>query len=193
MRAMALKLFRSTGYSSILLAGETRLALHPAWMILAVSLWAGFACNVVLWRQLAGSSLAIGMKPALAMALLVAGASATVISICGWRKTVKPTATLVLLIAAVAAVSIWTDARPVDATLLGAGMARLLLPSWASLTRWQFFALLAALALVPMIWMRHTPLRRLSAQRQLRVNLTGALIGAAVMALGGWLLLHVAA
>jgi glucan phosphoethanolaminetransferase (alkaline phosphatase superfamily) len=193
MRRMALKLFRSTGYSSILLAGETRLALHPAWMILAMSLWAGFACNVALWRQLAGSSLATGMMPALALALFVTGASATVISLCGWRKTIKPAATLMLLIAALAAVSIWTEGKPVDAALLGRGMARLLLPSGGSLSRWQSFALLAALALIPMIWMWRTPLRRLPAHKQLGVNLTGSLIGAAVMAIGGWLMLRAAA
>jgi glucan phosphoethanolaminetransferase (alkaline phosphatase superfamily) len=190
MRRMALKLFRSTGYSSILLAGETRLALHPVWMILAISLWVGLVCNVALWRQLAGSSLATGMKPALALALLVTGASVTVISFCGWRKTVKPVATLVLLVAALSAVSIWSDGKLVDGSLLGHGMTRLLLPSWAGLFRWQFFGLLAALALVPLIWMWHTPLRRLSANKQLTVTLAGSVLGLALTGCGMWLLLR---
>ena len=43
---MSLKLFRSTGYSSILAPGESRVATHPGWVILAISLWIGFACNV---------------------------------------------------------------------------------------------------------------------------------------------------
>jgi lipid A ethanolaminephosphotransferase len=185
---MALKLFRSTGYSSILMAGETRLPMHPGWMILTMSAWAGFACNVALWRQLAGTGA--GMGTALAQVLLVAGASATVISLLGWRKTIKPAATLVLLAAALSACSIWSDGLPVDGMLLGHGMAGLLLPSWPSLFRWQVWALLTGLALIPMTWMWHTPLRRLSAQRQLNVNFVGSLIGAALMGVGGWLLLH---
>lgn len=193
MRRMDLKLFRSTGYSSTLMAGETRLALHPARMVLVLSLWTGLACNVCLWRQLSGSSLAIGMPHALALAMFISGASGTLISVCGWRKTIKPAATLVLFAAAMAAVSAWSDGRPVDAALLGNGIAHLLLPSWAGLLRWQFFGLLAALALIPMIWMWRTPLRRLPAHRQLHVNLTGALAGAAVMAAGGWLLLRTGA
>ncbi len=185
---MALKLFRSTGYSSILMAGETRLAMHPGWMILAMSAWAGFACNVALWRQLAGTGA--GMGAALALALSVAGVSATVISLFGWRKTIKPAGTLVLLAAALSACSIWSEGLPVDGMLLGHGMAGLLLPSWPSLLRWQVWALLTGLALVPMMWMWNTPLRRLSAQRQLNVNIVGSLIGVAAMGIGGWLLLH---
>jgi lipid A ethanolaminephosphotransferase len=185
---MALKLFRSTGYSSILMAGETRLAMHPGWMILAISAWAGLACNVALWRELAGTGARMGA--ALALALSVAGASAVVVSLLGWRKTIKTAATLVLLAAALSACSIWSEGLPVDGMLLGHGMAGLLLPSWPSLFRWHVWALLGGLALVPMIWMWNTPLRRLSAQRQLNVNIAGSLIGAAVLATGSWLLLH---
>ena len=185
---MALKLFRSTGYSSILMAGETRLAMHPGWMVLAISGWAGFACNVALWRELAGTGA--GMGPALALALSVAGASAAAISLLGWRKTIKPTATLVLLAAALSACSIWSEGLPVNGMLLGHGMAGLLLPSWPSLLRWHVWALLATLALVPMMWMWNTPLRRLSGDRQLKVNIVGTLGGAAMLAVGGWLLLH---
>jgi glucan phosphoethanolaminetransferase (alkaline phosphatase superfamily) len=188
---MALKLFRSTGYSSILMAGETtRLAMHPGWMILAVSVWAGFVCNVALWRQLGGTGHPGGMGPALALALSIAGACGLVLSLFGWRKTIKPAATLILFIAALTACSIWSDALPVDSTLLGGGLASLILPSWASLLRWRVSALLAGLALVPSVWMWHTPLRRLPAHRQLNVNIVGSLLGAAALGLGGWLLLH---
>jgi len=185
---MALKLFRSTGYSSILMAGETRLAMHPGWMILAMSGWVGFACNVALWRELAGTGA--GMGAALALALSVAGVSAAFISLLGWRKTIKPATTLVLLAAALSACSIWSDGLAVDGMLLGHGMAGVLLPSWPSLLRWQVWAVLGGLALVPMMWMWHTPLRRLSGPSQLKVNMVGALIGAAILAIGSWLLLH---
>ena len=63
---MALKLFRSTGYSSIFAPGQSRLAMHPGWMIAALGAWAGFVCNVALWRELAGSAQpAMGLPRAL--------------------------------------------------------------------------------------------------------------------------------
>ena len=188
---MALKLFRSTGYSSILMAGETsRIAMHPGWMVLAVAAWAGLACNVALWRQFAGAGSAAGMGQALALALAIGGACGVVLSLLGWRKTLKPVATLILGIAATTACSVWSGGLPVDSALFNRGLASLILPSWASLLRWQVSALLVALAFVPMVWMWNKPLRRLSGQRQRNVNISGALLGAAVLAIGVWLLLQ---
>ena len=62
---MALKLFRSTGYSTLLMPGEARLAMHPGWLVLATSLWLGLACNVALWRELSGSAMGTGLATAL--------------------------------------------------------------------------------------------------------------------------------
>ena len=185
---MALKLFRSTGYSSILMAGETRLALHPGWMILAVSLWAGFVCNVALWRALAGSEAAPSIVHVLVLGAAISGACAFGLSLLGWRKTFKPAATLVLIVAALAASSIWTQGLPVDATLFDRRPSTVLLPPWASLLRWQVLASLAGLALVPDLWLWQKPLRRLSGPAQLKVNLAGMLLGGAVVVAAGWLL-----
>ena len=87
--AMSLKLFRSTGFESILTPGETRASLHPGWIITATSAWAGFVCNVALWRELWA-----GDRPALARAFalgaFVAAICAVILSVLGWRKTLKP-------------------------------------------------------------------------------------------------------
>lgn len=185
---MSLKLFRSTGYSSILSPGETRAATHPAWMIAVVSAWAGFACNVALWRALASADLAAMMR-ALTVGALLGAAYAMVLSVLGWRKTLKPAGTLVLFMVASAAASIWAQALPMDATLLDKGLSRLIVPSWASLLRWQMSALLVGLALVPSVWLWHTDVRRLPGPKQLNINLLGALIAGTVLAGSGLLLL----
>ena len=185
---MALKLFRSTGYSSILMAGETRLALHPGWMILAVSLWAGYVCNVALWRALAGSEGAAGAGHVLVLGAFLSGVCAMFLSLLGWRKTLKPAATLILILAALAACSIWSQALRVDATLLDRTPSTVLVPPWASLLRWQVLASLAGLALVPAFWLWQKPLRRLSGPEQLKVNIAGIVLGAAVAAASGWML-----
>jgi hypothetical protein len=184
---MSLKLFRSTGYSSILLAGETRVATHPGWVIAAAGAWAGFAPNVALWRALAsgdGAALARG----LILGVLVGGACAALLSLLGWRKTLKPATIAVLFLVALAAVAIWEQALAVDAGLLQRGLTELVVPSWASLLRWQTPTLLVALAVAPSVWVAHTHVRRLPGPRQLGVNLTGAAIAAALVAAAGFVL-----
>jgi len=182
---MALKLFRTTGYSSILAPGETRLAMHPFWVVLAVSFWAGFVCNVAMWRGLRGSaSLAHGI----AVGAAVAAASMLVLSVLGWRKTLKPAAMLVLALAALGSSTIWGHAWPVDGTLLERRASSIFVPPWPMLLGWQLWATLACLALLPAIWVSQRQLRRLSTGQELRVNLAGAVIALAVLVASAWLL-----
>ena len=183
---MGLKLFHETGYSSILMPGETRVGLHPAWLVLAVSLWAGFAANVALWRALAGT--AGGLGQAVTTGFLVAGAAGALLSLLGWRKTLKPAAILVLLAAGFVAASIWSKALPVDASLLSQKPSAMVVPSWASFLRWQVLAALAGLGFVPAIWVWRAHLRRLPAGQQLGVNVLGLLTGLAVAAASAFLL-----
>ena len=84
---MRLKLFRATGYSTLLMPGEVRTSPHPGWLVLAVSLWVGLACNVALWRQVAGSPLAAGWPATLLLAAFVTGAGICVLSLLAWRRT----------------------------------------------------------------------------------------------------------
>jgi glucan phosphoethanolaminetransferase (alkaline phosphatase superfamily) len=185
---MSLKLFRSTGYSSILVPGETRVAMHPGWVVFATSLWIGFVCNVALWRELLpGGEGGKGLAWAATTGAFTAAASGLVLSLFGWRRTLKTTATLMLALAALAACAMWAQSLPLDASLLDKG-PRGLLPVWPSLLRWQVPALLMALGLLPMLWLWHTQLRRLPGPDQLAANSTGMAIGCAVLAVTGWLL-----
>ena len=181
---MSLKLFRSTGYSSILAPGETRVLMHPAWVVVATSLWAGFACNVALWRALADGP---GLQRALFSGWLLAALAAGVLSLLGWRRTLKPAATLVLLLAALSAGGIWSHALPADANVFSQQLSSLL-PTWASLLRWQVPTLLAGLGLLPMLWVWSTDLRRLPGPEQMRTNLTGMVL-AGVLGAGALYLL----
>ncbi|WP_298924830.1 hypothetical protein [uncultured Ramlibacter sp.] len=187
---MTLKLFRSTGYSSILVPGETRVAMHPGWLVMAISLWVGLACNVVLWRALAsGSAAATGR--ALILALLLAAMVGILLSLLGWRRTLKSCASLLVLLAAVAACAWWLQPPPADGGLWDRGSP--VLPAGASLVRWQLLALLAALALPPMLWLRLVQVRRLPGSQQLGFNASGAVIGCVVLAASGYLLARILA
>ena len=184
---MSLKLFRSTGYSSILGPGETRVAPHPSWLVLTVSLWIGFACNVALWRQLRGLEGSPGFPAALAAGAFIASASAAVLSVLGWRRTLKRAAGALLLLAALVAACIWVQGLPLDRSLLNQGLRALVIPAWPSLLRWQFPALLVVLGVVPAIWLSQLRLRRLAGPQQLQANITGLLIALAVLAISSWL------
>jgi glucan phosphoethanolaminetransferase (alkaline phosphatase superfamily) len=185
---MSLKLFRSTGYSSILGPGETRLATHPGWVVLAVSLWIGFACNVALWRHLRGLDGAPGLHSSLLAGAFIAAACGTVLSLLGWRRTLKRTASILLLLAALVAACIWVQALPLDGGLLDQGLRALVLPAWPSLLRWQFPALLVGLGVVPMLWLSQLRLRRLPGPKQLQANVTGMALGLFALVVTGWLL-----
>jgi lipid A ethanolaminephosphotransferase len=184
---MSLKLFRSTGYSSILVPGETRVAMHPAWLALATSAWIAFACNVALWRALVSGEPGLGR--ALAVGVFTGAASGLVLSVLGWRRTLKPAASALLLLAAVAAAGLWTQAAPLDASLLARRFGALL-PPWTSLLGWQVPLLLVVLGLAPLLWVWQAQLRRLPGPEQLTANAVGFAIAAALMAASGWLLLQ---
>jgi glucan phosphoethanolaminetransferase (alkaline phosphatase superfamily) len=189
---MSLKLFRSTGYSSILAPGESRVATHPAWLVLAVSAWIGFACNVALWGELRLIGDGPGLPRALLWGVFIASSCGLLLSLLGWRRTLKRTATLLLLLAALAAASLWVQGRPLDGELLAYGIRGTLLPSWPSLLRWQFPALLAVLGLAPMLWVWQLQIRRLPGPQQLAANLGGMAIATVALVLSGWFLFRVA-
>lgn len=187
---MSLKLFRSTGYSSLLAPGESRVATHPAWLVLLVSLWIGFACNPALWRELRSLGDGPGWGNALLAGLLIAGTCASLLSLLGWRRTLKRAATVLLLFAAFAAACIWVQAKPLDSSLFEQGLKTLVLPQWPSLLRWQFPALLVALGFVPMLFVWQVQVRRLPGPQQLASNITGMLLGLGAMAIASWFLFN---
>lgn len=184
--AMSLKLFRSTGYHSILTPGETRLALHPGWAVASAAGWIGFACNVWLWHALAtGGS---GLLPALALAAGITGAAACLLSLFGWRRTFKPVATAVLLLAALMAGGAWVNGVPAQALADDTFRLASMLPPWAALFRWQVPTLLVVLGLLPVLWLWNLQLRRLSGPAQMGANLWG-MVGWGLLAAAGFFLL----
>lgn len=180
---MALRLFRNTGYSTLLMPGETRKATHPARLVLWASLWIAFACNVAVWRFLGGSA---DWRAAIGSAAVIGGGAGVVLSLLGWRRTLKLAVTLAVIAAALAAAGMWTQQLPVHT--LWQGPPRTMMPAWASFMRWQVLLLVLGLAVVPIVWAWNHPLRRLSGPAQLRSNLAGAFVAALVFGAGVFLL-----
>lgn len=185
---MALKLFRSTGYSSIFGPGETRAAMHPGWLMLAVSLWAGFVCNVALWRALGSGAESGQLTVALALGAFTAAASGSLLCLLGWRRTLKPAATLVLFAAALSACAIWVQGLPLDASAAQTHLSTMLIPPWASFLRWRVLLLVAVLAVAPSVWVWNTKVQRLPGPSQLVINGAGMLVALGLLAVAGVLL-----
>lgn len=177
---MGLKLFRTTGYSTLLLPGETRLAGHPGAVVLWASAWIALACNVAVWRLASGATA--DWRTTLVSIALMGGASAIFFSLFGWRRTLKPSVTLGLVAAALLACGLWSQQLPVAS--LWQGPPRSLLPAWASFLRWQVLGLFIVLALVPIVWVWNHSVRRLSGPEQFKSNFVGVLLGAGVAGAG---------
>ena len=180
---MALRLFRTTGYSTLLMPGESRIAPHPSRLVLWASLWLALACNVAVWRFLGGT---VDWRSAAASAALIAGGSGIVFSLLGWRRTLKPAITLALIAAALVAAGLWSQQLPIDT--LWQGPPRTMLPAWTSFMRWQVLAMVLVLAVVPIVWTWNQAVRKLPGPKQLESNIGGALLGACVFAAGLFLL-----
>jgi lipid A ethanolaminephosphotransferase len=159
--------------------GEARLAPHPARLVLWGCLWLALACNVGVWRFLVH-----GTEPraTVASVLLIAGGSGVVLSLLGWRRTIKPALTLGLVVGALFATGLWSQQLPIEA--LWQGPPRTWLPAWPSFLRWQALVLLLVLALVPVVFVWNAHMRRLSGPSQLKANLSGACLAAALFAAG---------
>ncbi len=186
---MSLKLFRSTGFHSILSPGETRIAPHPGWAVAGVAGWIAFVCNAWLWQALAGRG---ELLQPLLLGVLVFSAVAAALSLLGWRRTFKPLATLALLVAALLASGIWTQDLALATALEGRRLTSLL-PGWAALFGWQVPTLLALLGLAPVLWLWNKQLRRLSGPAQWKANLAGFFCYAPVAVVAAWVLERVPA
>jgi lipid A ethanolaminephosphotransferase len=181
---MSLKLFRSTGFHSILSPGETRVALHPGWAVAGVAGWIAVACNAWLWQALVRGHNPL--QPLLA-GVAAFGTVAAVLSAFGWRRTFKLAATVALLLAGLLAAGIWTQDISFASVLEGRRIASLL-PTWASLFGWQVPLLLVLVGGVPVWWLWHTQLRRLSAASQWKTNVWGVVLYAPLGAAAWWML-----
>ena len=179
---MALRLFRTTGYSTLLMPGEVKLGRHPGWLVLAVSLWIGIVCNVGVWRLFAGTG---SLREVLAAAALLGGGSGAVLGVLGWRRTLKFSITVLLLATALLAIGLWVQQLPLDA--MWQERPRALLPAWPNFLRGQVLVLMLALAVLPVVTVWNVTVRRLSGSSQMRVNTIAALIGV-VFVLAGLLL-----
>lgn len=163
-------------------------ALHPAWVVLLVSLWLATVCNVPLWREVAalpGQGSLRGYGFALAFGAIVTAGNAGLLALLAWRWTLKPAAVLLVLMAAFGAYFMLAYGIAIDASML-TNVVQTDVHEAGDLLSLRMLATVAALAAPPLLWLLRTPVRRLTPLRQVVHN--GLLLLAAIAVIVGSLL-----
>jgi lipid A ethanolaminephosphotransferase len=163
-------------------------ALHPAWVVLLVSLWLATVCNVPLWREVAalpGQGSLRGYGFALAFGAIVTAGNAGLLALLAWRWTLKPAAVLLVLMAAFGAYFMLAYGIAIDASML-TNVVQTDVHEAGDLLSLRMLATVAALAAPPLLWLLRTPVRRLPPLRQAVHN--GLLLLAAIAVIVGSLL-----
>ena len=169
---MALKLFHESEFAQSRVTPEDqRNSPHPALLVTLVALWVAGAGNLALWNALVNLSAPSAGKLwlALDMALLIASCCTALLSLLCWRWTLKPAATVLLLLAAWGADVMLLSPAPISSALF----ARALQAPWQTVVNngllWGA-VLLLVLALLPAALLWRMQLRRLSLRRNARHN-----------------------
>ena len=145
-------------------------ALAPAFIVLPIALWIAAFGNWPLWRALADTHTP-GSTPhswffLLGFGVLLVAGNAALLMLFAWRWTLKPVATLLLLITAFGAYFMLTYGIAIDASML-TNVLQTDVREAGDLLSWRMPAVVLALAGPPLWWMwrqpvaRHAPLRLL--------------------------------
>ncbi|KQO19223.1 phosphoethanolamine transferase [Acidovorax sp. Leaf78] len=155
-------------------------ALHPAWVVVFISVWLAAACNVPLWRevaQLPGHGSLRGWLFAAAFFVIVAAGNAALLSLLAWRLTLKPAAAVLVVMAAFGAYFMLAYGITIDASML-VNVLQTDAHEAADVLSWRMAGTVFALLAPPLVWLYRTPVRRLSTVRQVAHN--GALLLGAI-------------
>jgi lipid A ethanolaminephosphotransferase len=162
--------------------GEGHNPLALAWLGAA---WMGTLGNWPLWQTLlALPEMASwrGKLFVLAFCVMVTALTAFVLTLAAWRRTIKPVLALFLLAAAAAAHFMGTYHVVIDATMM-VNVLQTDARETRDLLSPRLLASVAVLGLLPIAWLWRAKLQPVSAWRQLKRNLLGALAAFAVMSL----------
>ena len=137
---MALKLFRTTEYSTSSLFSHTRptAGTRPAMLVIGCGLWLAVLGNVALWRAVAHGTDGGGLLMGVVLGIGIAAFNCALLSLLAWRSWLKPVITILFLLAAAGTWFLLADtAGPAD------------LKPWAW---WQRILTVLVVAIVPMMW-----------------------------------------
>jgi lipid A ethanolaminephosphotransferase len=178
---MALKLFRSTGYGTMLDAQSAAAwqkapaharSWNPIFVLLIVSAWLSTVCNYALWREL--SRIGRLNSPmdyvfAIGLAVIIFAAICAVFALLAWRKTIKPVAIFLLIAAALGAHFMTSYSVVIDRTMM-INTLQTNPSETRDLLNWKFFAALLLLGVLPSVWVLRARVRSVAWLKQATYN-----------------------
>jgi lipid A ethanolaminephosphotransferase len=159
--------------------------MRPLWVVVLASFWIATVCNVALWRALArlpGLSTSQVITISVALALVIALATAGLLSLLAWRWTLKPVIMLFCVSAAFGAYFMMTYGIVIDQTML-VNTLQTDVREARDLLNWRLLATVLVLAGVPsvLLWRQH--IRIQSTTRQVLSNVAALLASCVLLVL----------
>jgi lipid A ethanolaminephosphotransferase len=159
--------------------------IRQIWLVVLASVWIATVCNAALWRALArlpdlshGQAVTLG----LALGLVIALATAALLSLLAWRWTLKPVIALFLLSAALGAYFMMAYGVVIDKTMM-VNALQTDVRETRDLLNWRLAATVLALAVVPGFFLWRLQVRRKGAARQILSNAMTLIAASALLVL----------
>ena len=156
--------------------------MRQLWLVVWTSLWIATVCNVALWRELSrlpGLSSGQVLTISVALSLVIALATAALLSLLAWRWTLKPAITLFLVSAALGSYFMLAYGVVIDQTMM-VNTLQTDVRETRDLLNWRLLATLLVLAGLPLYFLWRQNVRRKKAVRQALAN-TLTLVGASAL------------
>lgn len=146
--------------------------MRQLWIVVLASLWIATVCNVALWRALAnlpGLSTGQAATISVALALVIALATAGLLSLLAWRWTLKPVVTLFLVSAAFGAYFMMAYGVVIDPNMM-VNTLQTDLRETRDLLNWSLAGTVMVLAVLPSFFLWRQKVRRTGMARQALFN-----------------------
>ena len=169
--------------------GAAPLARHPAWPILLISVWLATVCNAALWRALTALPNGTDLHSwgfVLAFAVIVAAGNVAVLSLLAWGRATKWVLGSFVLMAAFGSYFMLNYGIVIDSSML-TNVLQTDVREAGDLLNWRLPVTVLVLAVPPLWWLWHHPVRPLGVVRHVAHN--AGLLAAAVLVLVAALLL----
>ncbi len=189
---MGLKLFRSTGYNSILdtqtaalwqKTSKGPLGRNPVALVAGVSLWLATVGNWALWRELSRLGQlqsAGGYAFAVAFGCIIFGALCTLGAFLAWRRSIKPALVFVCLAAALGMHFMLSYGVVIDTTMI-VNVLQTDPRETRDLLSWKMLFTVLVVAGLPSLWLYKQNVQRLTLPKQAWRNVVFSLVACVIM------------
>lgn len=159
--------------------------MRQLWLVVLTSLWIATVCNVALWRELTrlpGLSIGQVVTLSVALSLVIALATAALLSVLAWHWTLKPVITVFLVSAAFGAYFMMAYGVVIDQTMM-VNTLQTNARETRDLLNWSLAATVLVLAVLPGFFLWRQKVRRTGLARQALSNALSLLAASALLVL----------